>query len=233
MQNKNCLLEKVHGVIQKNKAKILEELEDKPLFGAVGGSVALNLANRSSDVDCYIVTQSNTFSKIPKGVITTSIDCSDMKLDFMCLTIEELVKECIEYDKVEHNYPTRFFRKECEMDIIKKTKDVERADFKREMAMRIYLADQRLEFEHGSLKENYEKLKPGLRVLDIWDAHFNRAYGNYTEKIKNQKVVLLRKYLYTISEITICYLLLLRKEKPIMNYEHMFAPPIALMKIMK
>ena len=74
------------------------------------------------------------------------------------------------------------------MDIIKKTKDVERADFKREMAMRIYLADQRLEFEHGSLKENYEKLKPGLRVLDIWDSHFNRAYGNYTEDRKSTRL---------------------------------------------
>lgn len=38
----------------------------------------------------------------------------------------------------------------------------------------------------------------------------------------------LRKYLYTISEITICHLLIKNEDKPIMNYRKMFAPDYSI-----
>ncbi len=232
-QIENELLGNLHDVIEKNSKQIISSLDCKPLFGAVGGSLSLNLANKSSDVDCYIVTDSDTTYSQREVPLTYTVFLKDLKLDFMCVPINELIEKCTEYYNQKHIYPTRLHRELNEMDRIKNTKDIARPDFKREMVMRIYLADKIFEFKKNSAKESYERLKKGLRFIDIWDAHFSRAYGNYYETIEGHETVLLRKYLYTISEITICHLIMSRKEKPIMNYKHMFAPPIAHMKIIK
>lgn len=224
MCNKNDMLETVHREIRKNIDQISTSIGAVPLFGAVGGSVSLNLANESSDIDFYLIT-SETSEKTSE-VIIKHVYCPGIKLDFMCVPIDQLERACADYQKVSRFYPTRFYRNESETERIRKTRDVDRPDFKREMTARIFMADKIFEFVPGSVQKYYERLKKGLLLIDIWDSHFSRAYGNFYEKIVGNDNVLLRKYLYTISELTICYLLLTRKEKPAMNFERMFTPPL-------
>lgn len=223
MQIGNKRLEDAHSQIQMNMQQIKESIHGTPLFGAVGSSTALNLANKHSDVDVYLVINNDAHSL--SGVNIYNFSFSGIEYEFICVPIDELIQECEKYNAIEHRYPTRFYRTQDETDKIKLTEDSERPDYKREMVMRIYMADSILEFEKGSAKKNYEKLKKGCLLIDIWDSYFNRAYGNYYEKIKGHEQVLLRKYLYAISEMTICRLLLKEYKKPIMDFKRMFTVP--------
>ena len=54
-------------------------------------------------------------------------------------------------------------------------------------------------YQKGILEENRENIRKNLRLIDVWDYEFNRAYGNYYEKICNKEKVPVRKYLYTIK----------------------------------
>lgn len=216
---KNEILEKAGRVIQENKELITAELKCKPLVGAVGGSVSLNLTNTSSDIDFYLVTEEQEGEDILRTVFLDGV-----KVDFMCVTLNVLFKECERYFNLEHKYPTRFYRSQIEMDDIISKQDIERVDFKREMIIRIFLADEIFEFKKDEVEIVYNKLKRGLRLIDVWDYHFSRAYGNYYEKVKGKEKVLLRKYLYIISQITICTMLL-QNNKAVMNYLQMFEKP--------
>lgn len=216
-QIKNEKLGNVSNVIWKNRDSMAIGNRGGfvPLFGAVGGSISLNLANEGSDIDFYLITEEQE----GKDVIRT-VHLENMEIDFMCVPMDELVEECEKYAIQNHRYPTRFYRNESEMNNIIHQKDIERPDFKREMIMRIFLADEILEFKQDAMAECYKRLKKGLLLIDIWDYHFNRAYGNYHEHVEGRENVLLRKYLYIISQIVTCYMLL-NDKKIWMNYRQM------------
>lgn len=224
----NELLDKVVNIIENNTSGIAAQIGELPLFGAVGGSISLNLANSKSDIDMYAVMQ-NSY-RINTEVSVCQVRLQDIELDIMCVPIDELQRECINYDSVEHIYPTRFHRKAGETEKIKGLKDIERPDFKREMVMRIFQSVPIIEFGQGTVQGGYGLLKQGLKLIDIWDMHFSRAYGNFHENIKDREKVLLRKYLYTISEITICNQLMLENKRPIMDFEQMFTPTYCIYK---
>lgn len=221
----NKCLEDVCEKILTNVPHIRKEIGGIPLFGAVGGSMSLNLANKSSDIDFYMVVKDEPGKTAGEH---KKLCISDMVVDFMCIPLDELVRECEKYSGEERRYPTIFYRSESEKDKIRLNKDAERPDFKREVVGRIYLSDKILEFEPGAVRKNYGKLNKGCRLIDLWDYHFNRAFGNYHEKIVGKEKVLLRKYLYTVSEITICQWLLVRNEKPVMDFKQMFTRPYCL-----
>lgn len=222
LKMENAILGKIRFKILENKKLLAKEIKCKPLIGAVGGSISLNLANESSDVDVYLITAQQDGENI-----LHSVYLEGEKVDFMCVTLEDLKKECAEYAKQEHKYPTRFYRNQIEKDLIVQKKDVERPNFKREMVMRIFIADEIIEFEEGIAQQIYEELKNGLSLIDIWDYHFNRAYGNYYEKIKDYDKVSLRKYLYIVSQISICHMLL-KSNKIVMDYRKMFESPYCI-----
>ena len=197
----NQMLKNLDDQIWEKSEYMAEVLGCKPLFGAVGGSISLNLANQSSDIDFYLVTETQTD-------MLQTLHYNDTKVDFICVELEDLQKECKKFTEKQYQYPTRFYRNESETASIMSVDDVERPDFKREMIMRIFLAEEILEFERGSVVIAYRKLRDALKLIDIWNYHFNRAYGNYHEKIKGKEKVLLRKYLYIISQISICHMIL-------------------------
>lgn len=223
MRMENEYLEDVCKKIRINKERIEQEIGGTPLFGAVGGSVSFNLANKSSDIDFYLAVRKT--QRKETVVETKKIELSDVVVDFMCVPVEKLILACNEYCNADRKYPTIFYRSKKEEELIKQNRDVERPDFKREMVGRIYLADRLLEFEPDSARENYKDLKEACKRIDIWDSYFNRAYGNYHEKIKDSDRIQLRKYLYTISEVTVCRLLTERHEKPVLDFRQMFSYP--------
>lgn len=223
MQKGNERLETALEKIRRNKDLIEAAVDGVPLFGAIGSSTALNLANESSDVDFYLIIRSGL--NYDPEIKIKRLYLSGMEFDFVCAPLNELVRECENYHAVNHRYPTRFYRNKQEEDKIRLTEDTERPDYKREMIMRIYMSGKILEFEPDSAKKNFKNLKKGCRMIDIWDSYFNRAYGNYFERIKDKDKVMLRKYLYTVSEITLCRLILERNEKPIMDFREMFSKP--------
>ena len=218
----NELLEQVNVMILEHKAQIESSLNCIPLFGAVGGSISLNLANLGSDIDFYLVTKDKP-DEILKSIM---FDGNEKKeIDFMCVSLNELEEACEKYIQEEHRYPTRFFRNQKDMIEIVASGDLYRPTFKREMIMRMFMADNILEFEKESVRKYYEILKKGLKLIDIWDSQFNRAYGNYHEQIKGRENVLIRKYLYTIHEIVTCHLLMAENETVVMNFKQMLEPP--------
>ena len=220
--SQNELLEKANNQIWSYRKYIETALKCKLLIGAVGGSISLHLANKISDIDFYLITENQESKDILR-----SIYLENDKIDFMCASIDELIKECEIYSASEHKYPTRFFRNPAEITAIMQKRDVDRPDFKREMIMRIFIADEMLEFEPRVAKMVYEHLRKGLLLIDIWDYHFNRAYGNYYECIKGQEKVLLRKYLYIISQLTIGYAIL-NNDKIILDYQQMLKESYAI-----
>lgn len=220
-QIENKMLKKVECLIANSKDEIASRLGCVPLFGAIAGSWSLNLANEKSDIDIYMITQD-----VPEKTLQ-SIEINNLgKVDCTCVALDEVIEACEDYVKCEHRYPTRFFRGEKETLAITKNVGRERPDFKREIVMRIFIAEKIFEFQKGAIHKNYEKLKSGLLLIDVWDAYFNRAYGNYIESIKNNQIVLLRKYLHTISEIMICYQIIDRTEKVDMNFVYTFTAPL-------
>lgn len=218
----NATLCEIETKIIENKEQIKLLLGETPLFGAVGGSVSINLSNKSSDVDFYLITKNS-----PQQIIKTVIlpEQYNLKVDFMCVSAPEVIEECQKYYTVPHDYPTRFYRKKCENEKIMKQKDYERSSFKREIVMRIFMAQHIIEFQNNSVKNYYMKMKKGLILLDIWDSYFERAYGNYYEYIKGHNNVLIRKYLYTIHEIFICHFLIESAEQLTINFQQMFTLP--------
>lgn len=215
---KNETLDRCMSMIQENAGRIEEELECRLLFGAVSGSISLNLSNASSDVDCCLVVDGR--SKGFSGIRIKRIDRAGMGLDCFYAPLREIEAECITYGAVGRKYPTRFYRSQEETDEIVNRKDHERPGFLKEMVMRIYLADKRMELQKGSVENAYGNLKEGLRLIDIWDAYFSRAYGNYWERIREQEQVSVRKYLYTISEIMVCRAVL-KGMRPVMDFEYL------------
>lgn len=213
----NEALKRVDTIILENGKKIADNLNCKLLLGAVGGSYSLNLANRSGDIDCYLIVE----GRLQNGLFQ-AVNLDGIQIDFMCVDIHELLQECQEFKEQQRQYPTRFYRSHEENAMYRKLKDIERPGFKREIPIRIFLAEEILEFEKGSVDAVYSKIKDSLMLIEICDYHFNRAYGNYYEKIEAEEKVLLRKYLYTISEISICNMILEHSEV-IMDYKRMIA----------
>ncbi len=214
----NESLDRTNHFIKQNIADIANVIGVTPLFGAATGSISLHLANdATSDMDMFLVTKEN-----PEKLWNVIKKSEGVKLDVWSISIDELMQVCDSYAAKKHNYPTILSRTKEETEKIKLVKHFhERPDFKREMTMRIFMPDALLEFYQGSVAESYEKLHNGLKLIDIWDAHYNRIYGNYHEKIKEDERIAIRKYLYTISEISICKQLTM-KIRPNMNFTHIF-----------
>ena len=208
----NEQLKKAYNKILQYQNDIKTKFQCVPLIGAIGGSISLNLANEASDIDFYLITKNQSYRDI-----LNTMYCESGKIDFMCVELQTLIEECEMHSIQAHKYPTRFYRNQAITNSIMQKRDTDRPGFKREMIMRIFLADEIFEFEPRAAKKVYQHLQQGLTLIDAWDYHYNRAYGNYYEYIHGKKQVLLRKYLYTISQITIGYMLL-HNETVVMNY---------------
>lgn len=211
----NEALKRIDAIILENGKTIADRLGCKLLFGAVGGSYSLNLASRCSDIDCYLIVD----GRLQNEMVQT-VDLNGTQIDFICVNLAEILQECRKFKVEQRQYPTRFYRSREENTLYQKLKEIERPGFKREMPIRIFLAEEILEFEKGSVDAVYSKVSDCLRLVDICDYFFNRAYGNYYESIETEEKVLLRKYLYTISQISICYMILDHAEM-IMDYKRM------------
>lgn len=210
----NQLLQTADDQLSFQKQWIAEKLGSKPLFGAVGGSISLNLGSKGSDIDFYLVTE----SQIENGPSKT-LNINNTEIDFTCVTLDEILTECDTFSGKSLRYPTKFYRDPLEEAEMVQSEEQDRPGFQKEMVMRIFLADEILEFEKGSIEMIRGEVKNVLKLIDIWDYHFTRAYGNYFENIKSRKKVLLRKYLYTVSQVSICCMAL--KNDITMNFEEM------------
>lgn len=211
-------IKEINQILLKNRDLIKEAIGCAPLFGAVIGPSAFNLANKYSDIDVYLIGDAE-----PKEafVIMQMEDLGQTDIHIMPISIS--ISVCNEYIKKIHNYPSILYRDPRETQKIALCKYSERPDWQREFVIYIYMSDAIIDFAEKSSCKYYEELKNGLRLIDVWDSFYNRAYGNYHEKIKDQEKVLLRKYLHTISEIRICYDLLFDIQKPIIDYRSMFS----------
>ncbi|MCI9198953.1 MAG: hypothetical protein HFI03_00740 [Lachnospiraceae bacterium] len=211
-------LETVYQLVERNIGIIEDKLNAVALFGAIGGSWSFNLANESSDIDfCLVVDWKNQKGEmIQKEIIENEL------IEFFCVSLPDILDAWEEYHNHIHKYPTRFYRSNEEMEKIIKQEDSERTGFLQEILIKIFLSEKVIEFQKGILEENRENIRKNLRLIDVWDYEFNRAYGNYYEKICNKEKVPVRKYLYTIHQMVTCYALM-RNEKLVMDFERIFA----------
>ena len=207
-------LKRIYQLIERNIDIKEDRLNAIALFGAVGGSWSFNLANESSDIDfCLVVEWKNK-----KGeMIQTEIIEGEL-IDFVCVSLSDIMDVWEEYHNHIHNYPTRFYRSKEEMEKMIQQKDSERIDFLREILIKIFLTEKVIEFQKGILEANQDNIQKNLCLIDVWDYEFNRAYGNYYEKIYNKEKVPVRKYLYTIHQMVTCYELM-RGGKLVMDFE--------------
>ena len=178
----NQLLQTIDGQLLHQKQWLAGQLGSKPLFGAVGGSVSLNLGSDGSDIDFCLVTE----GEIENGPSKT-LRINNTEIDFTCVALGDILTECELFSRKSIRYPTKFYRDPSEEEEIVKSKEQDRPGFKREIVMRIFLADEILEFEKGTVAAARGAAKDALKLIDIWDYHFTRAYGNYFEKIKNKE----------------------------------------------
>jgi len=188
-------------VIKNNIENIIYKLDCTPLVCAIGGSNSFGLANKTSDVDIYaIVDGINRDEK----VFVESICVGGLQADFICVDFSFCKNKCDENIEKNHVYPSCMHRGQYEKRIISLQKDIQREEFPREVIGRIFASDVIVETRRGEAERCYHDLCNGLRIADIWESYYNRAYGNYYEHICCRESVLLRKYLYTISELLIC-----------------------------
>lgn len=195
---------------------IEEAVGQKIMFGAVGGSYSLGLQNGSSDIDCYLVADNAQLSDVLHKKISVPIREKQMKIDFMCISGQEILRETERYGKKQKRYPTVLNRTEEEKIKYTGKRDIERPDFKRSVLFRILLSDKII--NAGIAKTKIREFAKELGIIDIIDYHYTRIYGNYREKIENMDFVLLRKYLYVIHEICTCKCLMQSSGKPPMDY---------------
>lgn len=198
--------------------KIEETLGYQVMFGAVGGSYSLGLQNSSSDIDCYFILNTDNSLGFVKKKIDCLIQCKRAAVDAMCVSYGELLREIEEFGKVPRRYPTILYRTEESEENVGK-KDIERSDFKRSMLFRVLLSDQII---HAAVaKQKSEELADGIRIRDIIDYQFTRAYGNYREAICQKQFIPVRKYLYTVHEICTSKALMNSHQKPAMDFMHL------------
>lgn len=203
MGNQKLYFEK--KLLEKNMKQINAKLGAEILVCAIGGSLSFNLHNHASDLDVYAIINSPC---LDLNVVIKTICIQGQKFDFMCVSYSALKKYSEGFDVNAKQYPTCFFRSEEENEAVKRKKDVKRDDFPREIVQRIYISGQIMEFKEGNKQLVYETLKPTLSLMVVWNDYFIRARGNYNDFIKGKDEVALRKYLYTISELYICTVLL-------------------------
>lgn len=194
----------------------LEYFPDACLM-AKGGSAALGLNNNSSDIDYYVIT--NQVHKKEDTHVKCKVE--ETFIDFMGIGIETIKDKIREHIDHKCIYPTCFYRDSHIESQIRTLKDFDRPDFPREVAIRVFLSNEIIEFHEGDIQNIYNELRNGLSKIDIWDYHFTRANGNYHNFIEKQNFVLVRKYLYTIQELCVCDWIINRKEKPPMDFQRL------------
>ena len=151
-----------------------------------------------------------------KKKIDCLIQCKRVAVDAMCVSYGELLREIEEFGKIPRRYPTILYRTEEENEQNVGKKDIERPDFKRSMLFRVLLSDQVIHAEVA--KQKSEEFADGIRIRDIIDYQFTRAYGNYREAICQKQFIPVRKYLYTVHEICTSKALMNSPQKPAMDF---------------
>ncbi len=205
----------ISQVLENSIGRIEKEIEYKILFGAVGGSYSLGLQNSSSDIDLYLILDSDEIWNVFEKKIGIYIHGKHRAIDCICVSYQEMIREIKKYINKPKQYPTVLFRNEEEKKDNIGKKDIERLDFKRSILFRILLSDKII--NKGVAQIKFREFKDGMKIADIIDYHYTRIYGNYHEKIINNDFIPVRKYLYTVHEICTCMYLMYNKGKPPMN----------------
>lgn len=211
-------LDEAIKIIERNICQIEQSLGFTALFGAVGGSLGFHLSSGGSDIDFYLIVE----WKNQKGQMMQSQMLEGRNVDLVCVALDDVLDIWEGYRKEVHKYPTRFYRSDEEMKKIAGQKDIERADYVREILIKIFLAEKVIVFCSGVIEEKHSQIQKCVYLIDAWDFQFNRAYGNYYESIHGKEEVSVRKYLYTIHQVSLCYAIM-RGEEIVMDFEKMLS----------
>lgn len=185
----------------------------KAVIIAWGGSYSMGLQNRASDIDFYAIIQNDRMMEIPE--CCSFYDCNiQQQIDVMCVSIDAIIQDIVEYNEISHCYPTYVFR-EKNLDM-GQVKDMQRDDFKRGMVFRTILSD--FVWIKDGIEKCFSLFRDILQRKYVLDFYFTRAIGNYDNFIVGKERVAVRKYLYTLHEIWYCQWIMTKDTIPPMNF---------------
>lgn len=209
-------MKKLYSILSENYDKIEKRIHAKILFGRVGGSGAQGLKSESSDDDLHLFItggeelRQNAIRESGLPDIQGGNICPyefeyqgkvfEIDTDFI---FWDIVKEkIIQENKVVKQYPSVLCRDESAWNEDKNLSATVRYrnDFGSWLFQLFLLSDSiwlPKDFDDRQLNDLYKQRK----TIDIMDAFFLRAYGNYCKFLKDRKEVLVRKYLYTIHHL--------------------------------
>jgi len=189
------------------------ESSKKILVAGMGGSYSLGLQNITSDLDLFVVFQGDDLSYA--HTITKEISDEKRKIDLMCLPISLIIENAELWIKENRRYPTVYYKTSHKRNEERLKKDIEREDFARAFLFRTLLSGRIWYMQNFmAYRQDDNTVDHAIRIIDICDYLFTRAYGNYNEFIVDKEFVPLRKYLYTMHEICSIKWLLKYETKP-------------------
>lgn len=228
----------VYQAISKNIVDIEERIEGKIIFGRCAGSRVQGLNSVvASDEDFHIFVEgAQEFKRQeaakyglktigggninPYKIELDNGTVADLDIDIIFL--EEIEKELQE--STIKDYPTNLYRTKQEDEEISQVYKSKALRLQRDYGEwvlqllilndTIWLADQ---YSLSRLNSIYEAFK----TIDILDAFFVRAYGNYHHFMEGNQKVLVRKYLYTLYQLGAIRWIIEKRVKPPMNFERL------------
>ncbi len=207
--------------------EIEEECHVKALFGRIAGSKTQGLSSKASDNDfCFFCEKKEGYANpLYYGQIYKTADLLGEQVEFEIgyLLYDKVKNDVMErYNRNYINYPTNFYRSQKEKEEYSPSNLPKLMMHRKEYAFvmfqllilgdTIWAASDMNEFDFNEL---YKMEK----TIDILDTYFVRAYGNFKFFMNNEDKVLVRKYLYTFSQIFAMEWLLTRKTKPPVDFK--------------
>ncbi len=198
------------------------------LFGNHDGSLSRGLSNKTSDIDMHI------FCNTPDRDATYELLWAKAEIDGIPTAYDlaphcwDVTREAIAaYDGVTRRYPSVFYRSREEQEKyspenihwnVRYRDDGEMFEF-----TQFLIADEVFICEREREQLTLPRLCRMVRTIDLMDLQYVRAYGNYHQLMEGQEPVLVRKYLYTLYELFLCYWIVRYGTKPSTVFQNLLA----------
>lgn len=220
--NKFSLIEIQNSFIKKILPNLKKEYGFEVLFGNVDGSLVRGMSNATSDIDINLFGHFATRHIEDQQIsITSDIRGEIVAFGITMREIDRALDKLTSYNKKKKQYPTNLFRNREEKAFYSQMGfkyDFKRADSERYELFTFLAANYSFKAEG---EEFSEYVANNYRLIDILDAQFIRAYGNYYEWIVNSDKVIVRKYINTLWELMYCKWVEQFNTKPDNNFNNL------------
>jgi len=202
------------------------EFHFKALFGRIAGSKTQGISSKSSDNDFLMFverTEGNVDKEIEGQVFKhTLLKGKPVEFELGYIYWDVALKKIEERKHtVFMGYPTNFYRSKEEEQSYLPENMPKLMRYREEypfMMFHLLLMGDSAWIGAGFSERQYQELYALEKTIDALDTFYVRAYGNYVHFMGRRERVLLRKYLYTLSQVWAIQWLLDRGTKPPMMF---------------